>query len=501
MTTTTNNKKAVLQGASFGERIAEQEIDELSEYFVETDQWRRLLAGKVDIVYGAKGAGKSALYSLLTRRSDELFDRGVLTIPAEHPSGATAFADVVTEPPTSEVEFVGLWKLFFLGLLASVLRDYGVRTSEAKKVHEALAQAGLAEDKGSLRSLLRSVREYVRSVAKAEAVEGGIRIDPSTGMPVGITGKITLGEPNSEMRALGLVSVDSLLQAADHALRELDFTVWLVLDRLDVAFAQHEELEHNALRALFKAYLDIQALFQVALKIFLRTDIWRRITASGFREASHITRTLTLGWDRQSLLHLVLRRTLKNEDVRDYFGVKPEALFGSVEAQEDLLRRMFPDQVDAGRNPATFDWMLGRTQDGTGQTAPRELIHLLSSLREAQLRRYEVGHDDPPNELLFDRQAFKEALKQVSQVRLDQTLFAEYPTLKPYIERLEWEKAQQTPETLSRIWGLDLEAARAKAEDLVEIGLFERRGTKQQPVYWVPFLYRDALKLVQGEAK
>jgi hypothetical protein len=131
----------------------------------------------------------------------------------------------------------------------------------------------------------------------------------------------------------------------------------------------------------------------------------------------------------------------------------------------------------------------------------RELIHLLSSLREAQLRRYEVGHDDPPNELLFDRQAFKEALKQVSQVRLDQTLFAEYPTLKPYIERLEWEKAQQTPETLSRIWGLDLEAARAKAEDLVEIGLFERRGTKQQPVYWVPFLYRDALKLVQGEAK
>jgi hypothetical protein len=35
----------------------------------------------------------------------------------------------------------------------------------------------------------------------------------------------------------------------------------------------------------------------------------------------------------------------------------------------------------------------------------------------------------------------------------------------------------------------------------VDIGFFELRGTKQEPVYWVPFLYRDALNLVQGEAK
>lgn len=196
-----------------------------------------------------------------------------------------------------------------------------------------------------------------------------------------------------------------------------------------------------------------------------------------------------------------MRRTLKNELVPAYFAVDPEEVFGSVEAQEDLLRRMLPDQVDAGRNPATFDWMLSRTQDGTGQTAPRELIHLLSSLREAQLRRYEVGHIEPPNDQLFDRPAFKEALKPVSEVRLTQTLFAEYPALKPYIEQLEGEKTQQTPETLGRIWGKSPDEARRLAEDLVEIGFFEKRGTKHQPSYWVPFLYRDALSLVQGEAR
>lgn len=43
--------------ASFGSRVAEEEVESLHEYFVETEQWRRLLAGEVDIVFGSKGAG------------------------------------------------------------------------------------------------------------------------------------------------------------------------------------------------------------------------------------------------------------------------------------------------------------------------------------------------------------------------------------------------------------------------------------------------------------
>lgn len=59
------SKREVLQTTTFGQRVAEAEEAELSSYFVETDEWRKIFAGDVDIVYGAKGAGKSALYSLL----------------------------------------------------------------------------------------------------------------------------------------------------------------------------------------------------------------------------------------------------------------------------------------------------------------------------------------------------------------------------------------------------------------------------------------------------
>ena len=490
-------KREALEHASFGERIAEDEVEELARYFVETDQWRRLFSGERDIVYGPKGAGKSALYSLLVQKADELFDRGILVVPAENPNGTPAFRDIVAEPPTSEVEFVALWKLYFLSLCASILSEWDVQTDAACRVYEALEEAGLLQVKGTLRARLNAVRDYVRRVS----VEPTVVLDPNTGGVAAVTGKITLREPDAVQRQEGFESLDSLLDAANEALRELDFRIWLVLDRLDVAFIQNDDLEHNALRALFKAYLDMKALEQITLKIFLRTDIWDRITEQGFREASHITAALTISWDRTSLLQLMMRRVLRNSEIASYYGVDTEMTLGNVEQQEALVARMFPDQIDAGRNPKTFDWMLGRTRDGIGLSAPRELIHLLSSLRDSQLRRIEVGHDEPPDETLFDRQAFKDALREVSNVRLNQTLYAEYPHLRGYIAALKGEKAQQSSETLAQIWKTNQEEARAIADSLVEIGFFESRGSKDAPDYWVPFLYRDALELVQGEAR
>jgi hypothetical protein len=44
-----------------------------------------------------------------------------------------------------------------------------------------------------------------------------------------------------------------------------------------------------------------------------------------------------------------------------------------------------------------------------------------------------------------------------------------------------------------------MDTARSVASDLAEVGFFERRGTtREDPNYWVPFLYRDALNMIQG---
>jgi hypothetical protein len=40
-----------------------------------------------------------------------------------------------------------------------------------------------------------------------------------------------------------------------------------------------------------------------------------------------------------------------------------------------------------------------------------------------------------------------------------------------------------------------------RAEMLVRIGFFQRRGSRDDPTFWVPFLYRDALEMIQGLAE
>ena len=66
------DKYAILRSITFGHRVAEEETDVLSTYFVETDHWQRLNRGDIDVVYGPKGSGKSALYSLLLSKSSDL---------------------------------------------------------------------------------------------------------------------------------------------------------------------------------------------------------------------------------------------------------------------------------------------------------------------------------------------------------------------------------------------------------------------------------------------
>jgi hypothetical protein len=333
-------------------------------------------------------------------------------------------------------------------------------------------------------------------------LEGGIEIDPVTQLPKGFTGKIVFAEPAGSSLDPELNSVDHLLFFANSALTETGFVVWILLDRLDVAFAEDHELENNALRALFRVYLDLLALSNVRLKIFLRTDVWARITTEGFREASHITRHMTISWNRNSLLNLVIRRTLYNESIRNAYHVEPDLSRQAVEVQELFFYRMYPSQVDVGpRKPTTIDWLLSRTRDGTNSNAPRELIHFLNSLREVQVRRLEVGEPEPDGEQLFATSSFKDALPEVSKVRLEQTLYAEYPAQKDWLEKLRGAKTLHTPQTLADIWGVTQEDAAARANELVATGFFETRGIRQSPEYWVPFLYRDALDMVQGAAE
>jgi hypothetical protein len=497
------DKRAILQDLSFGARIAEDESRELTHYFVETDHWRRVFTGEVDIVYGAKGAGKSAVYALLMEKQGDLFDRGIVVVGAENPRGMPAFKELVVDPPASEREFVNLWKLYILSLLGGTLRSYDVKGDAAQKVISTLEAAGLMPRDTSLSGLVKGALAYVRGWLKVESLAGDIKLDQNTGLPTGVGGKITFREPSDSLKGKGFISADELLAAADKAFADYRVTAWILFDRLDVAFAEQMLLEQNALRALFKVYLDLAALQHIRLKIFIRTDIWHRITAEGFREGSHITRSLTIEWDEPSLLNLIVRRVVRSSALCAAYGIEDRKVLENIKSQRALFHRIFPPQVDPGaKKRETLSWMLSRTADGLNidVPAPRELIHLFSEAKNQQLQKWSTGEDPPEGDNLVSAAAIKDALPEVSRVRFAQTLLSEYPEYTNVLRRLEGEHTRQSAESLAKLWQIERDQALATANRLADIGFFFREGPKDAPSFWVPFLYRPALKMVQGAA-
>ncbi len=484
-----------LSDISFGDRVAENEVNTLANYFVKTQAWNKLYNGEVDVVFGSKGAGKSALYTLLLDKVAEFNSRKIFLISAEKPTGQTVFSDITTEPPTSEDEFVTLWKIYFCQLVVKCLIENDLCYGNAKTVSDELKKVGLLDEKNSLKRLVNSAKEFAKNLISLESIEGGI------GVEGGITGKITFRTPDRELQKKGYKSIDELLDELNEHLVEINQTCWILCDRLDVAFDQDIDLEKNALRALFKAYRDMEEYDSICLKVFLRDDIWDRITKDGFREASHITKTINITWNNRSLLNLIVSRALQNSDIIDKYEVEKDDILSDHEKQFEFYYQMFPKQVDIGEKQSdTFEWILSRIRDGLNNTPPRELIHYYNESVTQEIKEQEISNNKIEEPNIVSRLAIKNAAYEVSKVRTEQTIFAEYANLRIYIKAFENKKAEHTLSTLSEIWHVNEDEAKMIANQLAEVGFFELKAAKNDQVYKIPFLYRFYLSVIQGKA-
>jgi hypothetical protein len=144
-----SKKRDVLHDLSFGNQIAEEEKDTLKDYFVQTSSWQKILRGEIDVIYGPKGAGKSAKYVLVQDYADYLFDKNVLLVSAENIRGDPAFKSLTLDPPTSEREFTNLWKLYFITLIARALVEYEMRGVGVDRLKAVLEENGLFATKAT----------------------------------------------------------------------------------------------------------------------------------------------------------------------------------------------------------------------------------------------------------------------------------------------------------------------------------------------------------------
>ncbi len=423
-------------------------------------------------------------------------DRDILLVPAENPDEDPAFNEIRQDLPPSEEEFTSLWKLYLCSVAAVRARDAGVKNEHLSEVLDYLGELKIVHLDISLNRIIKSISEYVKRVFRPREIEGTALIDPTTGAIRGFSGRISFSEPTTDARDKGVRPIREILAQLNLALAQSGQTLWLLLDRLDVAFAGNDDIEARALRALFGAYKDMGKLDRLRMKLFIRSDIWDRIVRPGLREATHAAspeRTVTLKWDNELLFSVFVKRLLRSDLLCNVYGIDRSEVLGDASLQREFVDRIFPDKVDTGRNPKTFDWICGRIEDGKNQVTPRELIQFCSALRSEQLERLEKSAAPPPDELLFERASFKAALVPVSANRLKNTIYAEYAVMTPWIEALKEQRSLQSIATLSSLWHVNEKECSSRAEELEKIGLFRRAGSS----YEIPILYRSALKIVR----
>lgn len=496
------NKLDILKNMNIGNGVTEQEAEHIQQFFVETDQWRRILKGEYDIIFGQKGSGKSALFSFLNEKEYEMIDQGIIVLTASNVRGDNVFSKLKDNPIPSPKQFESLWKLYILATIAGKMKSYGAIDNKLKALIVALEQAGLIPRDLTLDSIFSAVIKKIlrRALKDPEAVEYTISLS-ETGVPSAISRKTTYGKDSQDDEID--IPIDNLLSIINDSLKSEGMTCWVAFDRLDAAFDDNEELEGNALTALFKAYNGMQKFDNIKLKIFVRDDIWDKIVSRGFREASHIVKHTTISWDKDGLLDLLLRRMLNNDSLIKDFSINIHELLSSADKKRELFYSIFPDKVETGpKKPATLDWIVSRLSDGKKNAMPRNLIIFAKALIDNQIKSIEKGESLPEASTLFDRRFFKDALSVVSKQHYTQTLKAEHPSLSNVFESFKKRKTEHNITTLAEVLRdvIPADKTQGYAELLVKLGFFEARGDRDNKTYWVAFLYRDALEMVQGKA-
>ena len=419
--------KELLSKLNLGTSVAEFDED-LESYFVETNVFREFIRDKVDIIAGDKGTGKTAIYRFINKRHADILElKDVLIIPAFNPSGNLIFSKLTEQDKLTEQNYVQLWKSYVLSLIGNTL-IYNDPLLIGSDLDKMLRGLGLRTETIAPKGIFLRILDQLPNFLHWKSAEVMFSLNEA-GLHV-ITPKVEFTPDGLKEQSHSKVAAEDAFALLQQAMVESDVRAWVTFDRLDEAFQGHADIEVIALRALLRTYLDLTEFSNLKLKLFLRRDLFRRVTTSGFVNLTHINaKKLEISWDEENLLSLLARRIRENKEFVDTLGINELS-------DQAMFDRIFPDQVDFGlRKPRTWVWMMRRVRDGNDVKPPRNLIDLIKFSREAQLRK----EDRDPRELSLDTlvepDALRKGLSQLSQSRVNDTILAEAGVLSPVISR------------------------------------------------------------------
>lgn len=487
--------REILQKLEFGNPVAEYDRG-LPNYFFVTDAFRYLISGKVDIIAGDKGTGKTAIYQHLSQFYSKVPElSGVEVISGFNSVGEPIFRRLGDEEKLTDGQYVTLWKMYFLSLVGNwLLKKPRSGSSAAMKNLEALLSKVdlLSTDDGAANVFLRLMK-WLRNNATPKAIGMDVSLN-EFGIPV-FSPKVELGKAaDSEKIRPEIISHQEAFSTLNTALKEKKIVVWVVMDRLDEAFVGRPDIETLALRGLIRTFMDLREFENICLKLFVRNDLFRKITKDGFVNLTHVSaRKREIVWDDNDLYAMLCQRIRQNEELLRNIG-----LYRPTEAQ--LFRALFPDQISQARgHPSTWKWMLSQIRDGNNVKSPRNVIDLCVMAQEEQLRKERRSPVEFTTDgHLIESDALKTAAVRLSKQRIEDTLLAEYgEDVKIAIKAFQNGKSDHTEKSLSELFHIsDRLQIGLVIKVLCDIGFLEQVGSG----YRVPPIYRAGLNITSGSS-
>lgn len=482
------NGRELLQIVSFGTSVAEFDRD-LEDYFIETETFLAVISDAGDIISGDKGTGKTAIYRILKKnyRAYQALQE-VEVVDAFNPAGDPVFQRLTYGPDLDENQYRTFWKAYIFSLVGNWILDIydAGYNSELKHLKNMLDYLDLTSTDVSPETIFGKLHGLVTRLTRPESIELGLSVT-ETGMPV-VTPRVELGPE----RAVGeRIFNGDFLRVLNNAIASVDLKCWVLFDRLDEAFSGRPDVEVPALRALMRTYLDLAEFENIKLKLFIRKDLFRKITDGGFVNLTHInSRRIDIVWDDDDLVDMVVRRLLQNSSIR--------SMVPDPDNNDLVFSILLPKQIDIGeRKPNTKTWIMGRIRDGNNSRPPRNIIDLLNKARDSQLRREQRSERDldPARGPYIEADAVKRAIVQLSEQRVQDTLLAEVGDLAGVIQNFRDGKSEHSPETLREAIGHVADYDKT-VKALVDVGFLEEFGLN----FKIPMLYRDGLRIKQGKA-
>lgn len=486
--------KDILRKLKLGNAVAEFDTS-LEDYFVETETFRRLTDDEGDIIAGDKGTGKSALYQILLKRYKGIPAlQSIEVISGFNPTGSPVFQRLTEGQVLTEGQYQTIWKAYILSLIGNWVLQIceGSFSERMETLDQMLTKVGLRTADGNVATVFSRIWNVLKRWAKPKSAEVKFSLTKE-GLPE-VTPKLEfpVDESQGGDASPTIIHHQELLNILNEVLMETGVSVWLILDRLDEAFQGSPEMETPALRALVRTYLDLLEFSQIRLKLFVRHDLFRKITDGGFVNLTHVNaRKIEIVWDEDDLYDLLYRRFRSNTEFL-------EALNVSGASKDEVFKAVFPKQVDVGeKKPETWPWITARIRDGNNVTPPRNLIDLVTKAQAAQLRREDRdAREYSDGAIIIQGDALKRALTSLSQERVEDTLLAEAGEYAQVIERFRDGKSEHNEASLSTTLHADGEQLKKTIKILLQIGFLEKVGE----TYKIPMLYRDGLSITQGKA-